>query len=177
VIKASKLGSFESCAMNLPTTNGLPSIDAAERAAWRSTGERPPCPQRHLLGVAVRRALAGPAGQFWSLHYLCYNRFARWRRVGVEDAKIANWSAETTAIFAGITAILSDDTSRRAHLTGRSSRFRRRDVRGCGEDSGGVAGSRLGGAVTRNAAHRRSPRSRRDCARRHQLILQFGPRV
>ncbi len=66
-------------------------------------------------------------------------------------------------------------SSPRAHLTGRSTRFRRRDVRGCGEDSGGVAGARLGGAVTRHRAHRRSPRSRRDRERRHRLILQFGP--
>lgn len=39
-------------------------------------------------------------------------------------------------------------------------RFRRRDVRGCGEDPGGVAAARLGGAVTRHRAHRRSPTSR-----------------
>jgi hypothetical protein len=29
-----------------------------------------PCPQRHLLGFAVRSALARPAGRFWSLHHL-----------------------------------------------------------------------------------------------------------
>jgi transposase len=28
------------------------------------------CPQWHLLGVAIRGALAGPAGQLWSLHHL-----------------------------------------------------------------------------------------------------------
>ena len=28
--------------------------DAAEQIAWRTTGERPPCPQRYLLGAAVR---------------------------------------------------------------------------------------------------------------------------
>ncbi len=35
-----------------------------------------------FLGVAVRGALAGPAGQFWSLHHLLH-RFVRWRRAGV----------------------------------------------------------------------------------------------
>jgi len=43
---------------------------AAEQAAWRSTGERSPCSQRHLLGVAIRGALAGFAERFWSLHHL-----------------------------------------------------------------------------------------------------------
>ena len=40
------------------------------KAARRSTGERPPCPQRHLLGIAVRSAVAGPAGQIWSIYDL-----------------------------------------------------------------------------------------------------------
>ena len=44
--------------------------DAAEQTAWRSTGQRPPCSQRHLLGLAVGSALAGPAEQFWSLYHL-----------------------------------------------------------------------------------------------------------
>ena len=56
--------------------------DAAEQAAWRSTSERPACPQRHLLGVAVRGALAGPAESFGP-YTTCYNRFVRSRRAGV----------------------------------------------------------------------------------------------
>jgi hypothetical protein len=32
--------------------------DAAEQAARRTTGERPACPQRHLLGLAFGRANA-----------------------------------------------------------------------------------------------------------------------
>lgn len=28
------------------------------------------CPQRHLLGIAVRGAVAGPAGQIWSIYDL-----------------------------------------------------------------------------------------------------------
>ena len=40
------------------------------KAARRSAGERPACPQRHLLGVTVRGALARPAGELWSIHYL-----------------------------------------------------------------------------------------------------------
>ena len=41
-----------------------------QQAARRSSGERPACPQRHLLGVTVRGALARPAGELWSIHYL-----------------------------------------------------------------------------------------------------------
>jgi hypothetical protein len=40
-----KLGGFP--IMNLPTAMGCIKPDAAEQAAWRSTAERPPCPQRH----------------------------------------------------------------------------------------------------------------------------------
>jgi transposase len=49
---------------------GCHQADAAEQAARRSTGGRPACPERHLLGAAVRSALAGPAGHFWSVHHL-----------------------------------------------------------------------------------------------------------
>src|SRR6516225_96526 len=51
--------------------------NAAEQAARRATGERPACPQRHLLGFAVRRRGA------ICLYTTCYNRFVRWRRAGV----------------------------------------------------------------------------------------------
>src|SRR5215831_11326483 len=43
--------------------------DAAEQAAWRSSGKRPTCPQRHLLGPAIRGTLARSAGSFWPLHW------------------------------------------------------------------------------------------------------------
>jgi hypothetical protein len=58
------------CATNSPTMNGLPQPDAAEQAAWRSSGKRPTCPQRHLLGPAIRGTLARSAGSFWPLHDL-----------------------------------------------------------------------------------------------------------
>jgi hypothetical protein len=44
--------------------------NAAQQAAWRATSERPPCPQWHLLGLAVRGALAGSAGGVWPIHHL-----------------------------------------------------------------------------------------------------------
>ena len=57
--------------------------DAAEQAARRATGERPACPQWHLLGVAIRstpwRDLPDDLGPYTT----CYNRFVRWRRAGV----------------------------------------------------------------------------------------------
>jgi transposase len=59
---------------------GCHQADAAEQAA--QLGERPAGPQRHLLGLAVRGALAGPARDLRSVHH-CYNRFVRWRRAGV----------------------------------------------------------------------------------------------
>jgi hypothetical protein len=40
------------------------------QAAWRNKVERPACPQRHLLGAAVRGALAGRAGELRSIHHL-----------------------------------------------------------------------------------------------------------
>ena len=45
-------------------------------------GERPARPQWHLLGVAIRSAVARPAGQLRSVHHLLH-RFVRWRRAGV----------------------------------------------------------------------------------------------
>src|SRR5215472_7515721 len=56
--------------------------DAAEQAAWRSSGKRPTCPQRHLLGPAIRapwRDLPDHFGPYTTR----YNRFVRWRRAGV----------------------------------------------------------------------------------------------
>jgi hypothetical protein len=40
------------------------------KAAWRSSGEQPTCPQRHFLGHAIRRALARSASGIRSLHHL-----------------------------------------------------------------------------------------------------------
>src|SRR5262245_616038 len=42
--------------------------DAAEQAARRATGERPACPQRHLLGPTIRRTGARPARDTSRLH-------------------------------------------------------------------------------------------------------------
>ncbi len=56
--------------------------DAAEQAAWRSSGQRPMCPQRHLLGPAIRGTLARSAASFGPCT-TCYHRFVRWRRAGV----------------------------------------------------------------------------------------------
>jgi hypothetical protein len=107
------------------------------------------------------------------------NKLSVYHLVQEDRAVIVMLAAATglTAACTSNTTVVQPVTAPRAHLTGRSSRFRRRNVRGCGDNSGGVAGSRLGDAVTRHRTHRRSPRSRRDRARRHQLILQFGPCV
>jgi transposase len=72
---------------------GCHQANVAEQTARRTSGERPPYPQRHLLGVAIRSALSGPAGQFWQ-YTTCYNRFVRWRRAGVW-AQIMNALAGT----------------------------------------------------------------------------------
>jgi hypothetical protein len=40
----------------------------AEQAAWRAACERPARPQWHLLGLAVRCAMARSAGEFWAAH-------------------------------------------------------------------------------------------------------------
>lgn len=69
MIQAPELqGSFESCAMNSPTTNGCHQADAAEQAARRATGQRSPW-----------RDLPDSFGPYTT----GYNRFVRWRRAGV----------------------------------------------------------------------------------------------
>jgi transposase len=57
---------------------GCHQADAAEQTAWRTQGQRPPRPQRHFLGVAVRSALAVP--ESFGSYTTC---FVRWRRAGV----------------------------------------------------------------------------------------------
>ena len=55
---------------------------AAEQAAWRATGERPACPQWHLLVLrsgAPWRDLPNNFGPYTT----CYTRFVRWPRAGV----------------------------------------------------------------------------------------------
>ena len=44
--------------------------DAAEQAARCPACERPPCPERHLLGLAIRRTVARSAAGVWPLYYL-----------------------------------------------------------------------------------------------------------
>ena len=56
--------------------------DAAEQAAWRSSGKRPTCFKRHLLGPTIRGTLARLPDHFGP-YTTCYNRFVRWRRAGV----------------------------------------------------------------------------------------------
>ena len=75
VIQAPKLGARIMRYELAVVTNGLPSSPCAEPCAWRSSGKRPTCPQRHLLGLR--------SGAPWrSLRmfdsYDC-NRFVRWR--------------------------------------------------------------------------------------------------
>jgi Putative transposase of IS4/5 family (DUF4096) len=53
--------------------------DAAQQAAWHSSGERPSRPQRNFLGRAPWRDLPEAFGPYTT----CYNRFVRWRRAGV----------------------------------------------------------------------------------------------
>lgn len=61
---------------------GCHQAHAAEQAAWRSAGERPTCPQWHLLGLTLRSALARSARSVCP-YTTCYNRFVRWQRAGV----------------------------------------------------------------------------------------------
>jgi hypothetical protein len=42
----------------------------SEQAARRPEGQRPTCPKRHLLDIAVRRTMARSAGELWALYYL-----------------------------------------------------------------------------------------------------------
>jgi len=49
---------------------GCHQADAAEQAAWRSSGERPTCPQWHFLGLAIRSTLACSTGGIRSLRHL-----------------------------------------------------------------------------------------------------------
>jgi transposase len=70
--------------MNSRTWNGLPSgrFCRTSRVAFPvlTTGR----PERHLLGSALWRSLARPAGILWPRTPF-YNRFVRWRQVGVCD--------------------------------------------------------------------------------------------
>ena len=61
---------------------GCHKADAAKQVAWRSSGKRPPCPQWHLLGLAIGSTLARSTGGVWP-YTTCDNRFVRWRRAGV----------------------------------------------------------------------------------------------
>jgi hypothetical protein len=47
---------------------GCHQADAAEQAAWRSSGERPTCPQWHFLGLAIRSTLDDQANIYGALH-------------------------------------------------------------------------------------------------------------
>jgi transposase len=61
---------------------GCHQANAAERASWDSTSERPPYPQRIfwvLRSGAPWRDLPDSFGPYTTY----YNRFVRWRRVGV----------------------------------------------------------------------------------------------
>jgi transposase len=61
---------------------GCHKADAAQQAAWRSSGRRSSDPQWHLPGLAIRsswRDLPEAFGPYTT----CYNRFVRWRRAGV----------------------------------------------------------------------------------------------
>jgi transposase len=86
--------------------------DAAEQAAWRSSGERPTCPQWHLLGPPIRstwRDLPAAFGPYTT----CYNRFVRWRRAGV-------WGRIIDALAAAHDAAVQmiDTSIVRVHLHG-----------------------------------------------------------
>jgi len=59
-------------------------VDAAQQAAWRAADERPPCPQWHLLGLAIWSKWGDLLEEF-GLYTICYNRFVRWRRAGVRS--------------------------------------------------------------------------------------------
>ena len=61
---------------------GSHQTDAAEQAARRTAGERPACPQWHLLGLTIWRTWRDLPDDFGP-YTTCYNRFVRWRRAGV----------------------------------------------------------------------------------------------
>src|SRR6478672_4127569 len=69
----------------------------AEQAPWCAACERPARPQWHLLGFAVRCAMARSAGEFWAAHDLLYNRFVRWRKANVWDRIMNALSADHDA--------------------------------------------------------------------------------
>src|ERR1700720_3914010 len=83
--------------------------DVAEQGARRASCERSTCPQRHLLGAAIRRTMALP--DWYGLCITCYNRFVRWRRAGVwgriMDALAAAHDAAVQTIDTSIVRYIS----------------------------------------------------------------------
>ena len=58
--------------------------DVAEQGASRASCGRSMCPQRHLLGAAIRRTVARSAGLLWPMHHLLqpFRPVAKGRSVG-----------------------------------------------------------------------------------------------
>jgi transposase len=56
--------------------------DAAQQAAWRSSGERPSCPNG-IFWVLKSGAPWRDLPEAFGPYTTCYNRFVRWRRAGV----------------------------------------------------------------------------------------------
>src|SRR5262245_44582464 len=54
--------------------------DVAEQTARRAARGRPPCPQRYLLGPAIRSTMARSAWELWPVHELLQPR-----RAGIWD--------------------------------------------------------------------------------------------
>ena len=63
--------------------------DAAEQAARCPACERPPCPERHLLGLAIG-APWRDLPQAFGPYTTCYNRFVRWRHAGARQRCLAH---------------------------------------------------------------------------------------
>jgi transposase len=64
---------------------GCYQADVAKQTTRREACERPTSTERHLLGFAIRRAVARSAGENFGPYTTCYNRFVRWRGAGVWD--------------------------------------------------------------------------------------------
>jgi transposase len=68
---------------------GGDQADVAEQGARRASCGRSTCPQRHLLGAAIRRTMARSAGLLWPMHHLLqpFRPVAKGRSVGADHGR------------------------------------------------------------------------------------------
>jgi transposase len=101
---------------------GCHQADAAEQAARRTTGERPPCPER-IFWVLRSGAPWRDLPECFGSYTTCYNRFVRWRRAGVwgkimnalagsHDAAVQMLTPPSSACISTVPALLGTEHSR-----------------------------------------------------------------